>query len=67
MILNKLHKQDKNIKNKELCEAVNKIQKILQNGDYKIKKWINSNNEDALFLCHEDEPAWKGVFIQKIN
>ena len=55
-----------NIKNKDLCEAANKIQKILQNGNYELKKWINMNNEDALFLAHKYEPAWKGVYVQKL-
>ena len=55
------------IKNNELCEAASKIQKILQDGNYDIKKWINSSNESALFLCHKDEPAWKGVYIQNLK
>ena len=53
-------------KNKDLCEAASQIQKILQNGNYELKKWINGNNEDALFLARKDEPAWKGVYIQKL-
>lgn len=53
--------------NKDLCEAANKIQKILQNGNYEIKKWINVNNEDALFLCHKDDQPWKGIYIQQLK
>ena len=53
-------------KNNDLCEAASKIQKILLNGNFEIKKWINVKNEDCLFLCHKDEPAWKGVYLQKI-
>lgn len=53
--------------NKDLCEAASKIQKILQNGNYEIKKWINVNNEDVLFLCHKDDQPWKGIYIQQLK
>jgi len=54
----------KDNKKKDLCEAATKIQMILKNGDYVIKKWINSTNENILVLCQKDEQPWKGVFIQ---
>ena len=56
----------KNKINSNLCESANKIQKILQNGNYEIKQWINIHNEDTLFLCNKDDPAWKGVYLQKL-
>ena len=40
--------------NQELCNAANQIQKILDKG-YEIKKWINSQNKDALFLCKKGD------------
>lgn len=69
MILNRFRKKKNNQqqKNKDLCDAANRIKNILSSGNYEIKKWINSKNEDALFLCYKDEQPWKGVFIQKIK
>jgi len=49
--------------NQELCKAANQIQKILDQG-YEIKKWINSQNKDGLFLCKKGDNPWKGVYIQ---
>lgn len=49
--------------NQELCNAANQIQKILDKG-YEIKKWINSQNKDALFLCKKGDNPWKGIYIQ---
>jgi len=53
--------------NKELCDAASQIQKILKRGNYELKKWINVNNEDALFLCHKEDQPWKGVYVQHLN
>lgn len=62
-----IFKDNSNKKKKDLCEAATKIQMIMKNGDYVIKKWINSTNENILVLCPKDEQPWKGVFIQNFN
>lgn len=53
--------------NKQLCEAANQIQKILKNGNLVLNKWINSKNEDCLFLCRKEDKPWQGVYIQHLN
>lgn len=56
----------KSKENQELCEYGKQIQKILDKG-YELKKWINSQNKDALFLCKKGDNPWKGVYIQTIE
>jgi hypothetical protein len=53
--------------NTQLCEAANQIQKILKNGNLVLNKWINSKNEDCLFLCKKEDKPWQGVYIQHLN
>ncbi len=57
----------KKLENKQLCEAANQIQKILNNGDYVLNKWINVKNEECLFLCKKEDQPWKGVYVQHLN
>ena len=55
-----------NLNNQQVYNDALQIKNILKTNNYKIKKWIDTQNNDALFLCKEDEKPWKGIYLQTL-
>lgn len=61
----KNNKEEEN--KKRLCEDARKIQSILSRGQYKIKKWPNTDGKDNYYLVPIGKQPWEGVYICKAD
>lgn len=52
---------------KKLCEDARKIQSILEQGEYSIKKWPNSEGKYNYYLVPPGKQPWEGAYICKAD
>lgn len=52
--------------NQQVYDDAMQIKNILKLNNYKLKKWIDTKNNEAIFLCKNEDKPWKGIYLQTL-